>query len=99
MKLGHVYKKAVLREFTDDTFTVQKPREPWMGILGPVLIGEVGDILNIVFYNMASHPVSIHPHGVRYQKIHEGTCINILTKIQIKFLTHDHILYLSYSVY
>ncbi|XP_054706343.1 hephaestin-like [Uloborus diversus] len=21
---------------------------------------------------MASHPVSIHPHGVRYQKIHEG---------------------------
>lgn len=73
LKLGHVYKKAVLREFTDDTFTVQKPREPWMGLLGPVLIGEVGDILNIVFYNMASHPVSIHPHGVRYQKIHEGT--------------------------
>lgn len=72
MKLGHVYKKAVLREFTDETFTVQKPRQPWMGILGPVLIGEVGDILNIVFYNMASHPVSMHPHGVRYQKIHEG---------------------------
>ncbi|KFM81979.1 Hephaestin-like protein 1, partial [Stegodyphus mimosarum] len=72
LKLGKVYRKAVLREYTDDTFTEQKPRDPWMGILGPILQGEVGDILNIVFYNMASHPVSIHPHGVRYQKIHEG---------------------------
>ncbi|GIY90425.1 hephaestin-like protein [Caerostris darwini] len=72
LKLGKVYKKSILWEFTDDTFTIRKPKDPWMGLLGPILQGEVGDILNIVFYNMASHPLSIHPHGVRYQKIHEG---------------------------
>ncbi|XP_042894913.2 hephaestin-like protein [Parasteatoda tepidariorum] len=72
LKLGQIYRKAILWEYTDETFTIQKPKEPWMGILGPVLQGEVGDILNIVFYNMANHPLSIHPHGVRYQKIHEG---------------------------
>ncbi|GBM15077.1 Hephaestin-like protein [Araneus ventricosus] len=72
LKIGKVYKKAILWEFTDDTFTIRKPKDSWMGLLGPVLQGEVGDILNIVFYNMASHPLSIHPHGVRYQKIHEG---------------------------
>ncbi|GFY46394.1 ceruloplasmin, partial [Trichonephila inaurata madagascariensis] len=72
LKIGKVYKKALLWEFTDDTFTIRKPKAPWMGLLGPILQGEVGDILNIVFYNMASHPLSIHPHGVRYRKIHEG---------------------------
>lgn len=33
-------------------------------ILGPLLRGEVGDILTVVFKNNASRPYSVHAHGV-----------------------------------
>lgn len=33
-------------------------------ILGPLLRGEVGDILIVVFKNNASRPYSVHAHGV-----------------------------------
>uniref|UniRef100_A0A8C3VR61 Ceruloplasmin n=1 Tax=Catagonus wagneri TaxID=51154 RepID=A0A8C3VR61_9CETA len=65
--LGSRYKKAVFREYTDATFRVPRPRtgpEEHLGILGPLLKGEVGDILTVVFKNNASRPYSIHAHGV-----------------------------------
>src|SRR5581483_10864678 len=37
---GHVYKKAVYREYTDGTFATRKPRAPqdeYLGLLGPIL--------------------------------------------------------------
>jgi manganese oxidase len=73
--IGRVYKKAIYREYTDDSFTTLKTRAPedqYLGLLGPVLRGEVGDTLKIVFRNHASHPYSMHPHGVRYRKDSEG---------------------------
>lgn len=33
-------------------------------ILGPLLRGEVGDIITVVFKNNASRPYSVHAHGV-----------------------------------
>lgn len=33
-------------------------------VSGPLLRGEVGDILTVVFKNKASRPYSIHAHGV-----------------------------------
>ncbi|XP_019376637.1 PREDICTED: hephaestin [Gavialis gangeticus] len=65
--LGSKYKKAVYREYTDGTFKILKNRssdDEHLGILGPFIWAEVGDVLNIVFKNSATHPYSIHAHGV-----------------------------------
>jgi len=74
-RIGTVYRKAIYREYTDGTFTQLKPRPPegeYLGLLGPVLRGEVGDTIQVVFKNNATHPFSMHPHGVFYLKDSEG---------------------------
>ena len=43
-----------------------------MGVLGPFIRAEVGDIIKVVFRNNASREYSIHPQGVRYNKSYEG---------------------------
>src|SRR5258708_23577938 len=50
--------------------------EQYLGILCPVLYGEVGDTIKIFFKNNASRPFSMHPHGVLYQKNSEGSGYN-----------------------
>jgi FtsP/CotA-like multicopper oxidase with cupredoxin domain len=70
-----VYRKAIFREYTDATFRTLKPRsDDWvhLGILGPLIRAEVGDTIKFVFKNNASHPFSVHPHGVFYAKDSEG---------------------------
>ncbi len=74
-RIGHVYRKAIYREYTDETFSTLKPRPPkWehLGLLGPVLRAEVDDTIQVVFKNNASIPYSVHPHGVFYTKSSEG---------------------------
>ena len=74
-RIGSTYRKAIYREYTDATFTQLKPRGPeWehLGMLGPVLRAEVGDTIKVVFKNNATHPFSMHPHGVFYAKESEG---------------------------
>jgi hephaestin len=69
------YRKVLYREYTDSTFGTLKPREPkWehLGLLGPMIRGEVGDTIRIVFRNNATRPYSMHPHGVFYKKDSEG---------------------------
>jgi FtsP/CotA-like multicopper oxidase with cupredoxin domain len=78
-RIGSVYKKAQYREYTDATFSTLKVRpatEQYLGILGPVLRGEVGDTIKVVFKNNATHPYSMHPHGVLYAKDSEGADYN-----------------------
>jgi manganese oxidase len=75
-RIGTKYLKAVYREYTDDSFQTLKPRKPeeqYLGTVGPVLHAEVGDTIQVVFRNNATHPYSIHPHGVAYDKSSEGT--------------------------
>jgi manganese oxidase len=75
-KIGRVFKKAVFREYVDARFNTLKQRpkdERYLGILGPVLYGEVGDTIKIFLKNNASRPYSMHPHGVLYQKNSEGS--------------------------
>ena len=77
--IGRVYKKAIYREYANASFSTLKPRSPeeqYLGILGPVLRGAVGDTIKVVFKNKASHPYSMHPHGVLYQKDSEGADYN-----------------------
>ncbi len=74
--IGSVYQKALYREYTDSTFTHLKPRPPeWqhLGFVGPILQAEVGDTIRVVFKNNGTHPYSIHPHGVFYEKDSEGS--------------------------
>lgn len=78
-QIGRVYKKAIYREYTDATFTVLKKRhagDAYLGLLGPILRAEVGDTIKVVFKNNATHPFSMHPHGVLYQKNSEGADYN-----------------------
>ncbi|MFZ0737992.1 MAG: multicopper oxidase domain-containing protein [Candidatus Acidiferrales bacterium] len=74
-RIGTKYLKAVYREYTDDTFQTLKPRsaqDQYLGTVGPVLHAEVGDTIKVVFKNNGSHPFSMHPHGVAYDKSSEG---------------------------
>ena len=77
-RIGGKYLKAMYRQFTDATFTHRVPRPEWMGFLGPILSGEQGDIIRIVFKNMAyqaGRNFSMHPHGAQYTKENEGETI------------------------
>jgi manganese oxidase len=59
-------------QYTDATFTAKVLPNASLGILGPVLRGVVGEYLVITFLNRTSQPVSMHPHGVKYDKDSEG---------------------------
>ncbi len=70
-RIGHIYRKALYREYTDATFATRKPRpaqDEYLGLLGPILRAEVGETIKVVFKNNASRPFSMHPHGVFYEK-------------------------------
>ncbi|XP_030648847.1 hephaestin-like protein 1 [Chanos chanos] len=74
-RLGGEYVKVVYRLYSDDTFTTKKERtsaETHLGLLGPVLRAEVGDVLLVTFMNKADRNYSIQPHGLQYDKQFEG---------------------------
>lgn len=73
------FRKAIYREYTDATFTALKPRPPqWehLGILGPLIRAEVGDIVKVTFKNNTKIFCSMHPHGLAYAKESEGALYN-----------------------
>ncbi|XP_061096678.1 ceruloplasmin [Conger conger] len=75
-RIGGKYKKAVYKEYTDNTFTTRKERtaeEEHLGILGPVIRAEEGDTIRVIFRNKATHPYSMQPHGVEYAIKQDGT--------------------------
>lgn len=59
-------------QYTDATFTVRALTNPALGVLGPMLRGVVGEYLAVTLLNRTHQPVSLHPHGVRYDKDSEG---------------------------
>ncbi|XP_077584126.1 coagulation factor V [Stigmatopora nigra] len=65
------YKKVVFREY-DKFFTRQKFHEPSLGLLGPTLRAQEGEILVVTFRNLASEPYNLHSHGIAYAKQSEG---------------------------
>jgi hypothetical protein len=64
--------KLRYEQYTDDTFQARVMKEPRLGLLGPALRGVVGDYLVITFLNRTPRPLSLHPHGVKYDKDSEG---------------------------
>jgi manganese oxidase len=67
-------KLAKLRyvQYTDDTFKAKVIQNPRLGMLGPALRGVVGEFLAVTFLNRTEQPLSLHPHGVKYDKDSEG---------------------------
>src|SRR5262245_51678851 len=59
-------------QYTDATFTTKLLQNSRLGVLGPVLRGVVGETLAVTFLNRTQFPVSMHPHGVKYDKDSEG---------------------------
>ncbi|CAN9501344.1 unnamed protein product [Ophioblennius macclurei] len=72
-RLGGSYYKVIYKEYSDDTFTTEKPKAEHLGILGPVLRAEEGDTLRVTFMNKADRSYSIQPHGLHYDKRFQGS--------------------------
>jgi FtsP/CotA-like multicopper oxidase with cupredoxin domain len=66
------YTKYRYLQYTDASYSKEVPQPEWMGILGPQLQAEVGDTFKVHFKNMADKPLSMHPHGVRYDEDNDG---------------------------
>ncbi len=66
------HRKVRYVEYADETFKTRKPQPEWLGVLGPIIRAEVGDTVVVHFWNRARGTYSMHPHGLRYTKDHEG---------------------------
>jgi manganese oxidase len=79
-RIGASYYRMLYREYADASFTTLKSAvDPqyaatWahLGSLGPAIQAQVGDTIRVVFRNNTARPVSVHPHGVFYDKNSEG---------------------------
>ncbi|XP_029458196.1 hephaestin-like protein 1 isoform X2 [Rhinatrema bivittatum] len=72
-RIGSKYKKVLYREYHNGDFAKAKartPEEEHLGILGPTIRAEVGEIISVVFKNNARRPYSIHAQGV--QEVNAG---------------------------
>ncbi|GIL48450.1 hypothetical protein Vafri_4968 [Volvox africanus] len=64
--IGSKYRKAVFRAYTDESFTVRASMPSYYGTMGPTLVVEVGDILEVHLRNNLtdlSYPVNIQLGG------------------------------------
>ncbi len=73
VQANHSSMKTRYVAYTDATFTTRERENPSLGILGPVLRGVVGQNLVVTFWNRADVPLSMHPHGLKYDKDSEGS--------------------------
>ena len=76
-RIGSIYKKAVFREYTDNTFSRRKrggqgSRDEHYALSGPPIRAQVGEHVIVVVLNMASRPYSFLPNGVSITKKNEG---------------------------
>ncbi len=60
-------------QYADAAFSARILPDPRLGILGPVIRGTTGEYVSVTFLNRGWLPLSIHPHGVRYDKDSEGS--------------------------
>jgi manganese oxidase len=62
-RLGYTYHKVMYRQYTDGTFSQLVPRDPYLGLMGPVLHAEVGDTIVIHFKNRSHISADMEPIG------------------------------------
>ena len=71
--LNRVAWKIRYVQYADPNFTARVLPSERLGILGPVLRGTTGEYLAVTVLNRSWRPVSMHPHGLRYDKDNEGS--------------------------
>lgn len=70
---SHVFDKTRYIEYTDASYSIQKPQPEWLGVLGPIIRAVEGDTVMVHFCNHSSKgSFGMHPHGFRYSKDNEG---------------------------
>ncbi len=60
-------------QYADANFSARVLPTERLGILGPVLRGTAGQYLEVTFLNRGWRPLSMHAHGVKYDKDSEGS--------------------------
>lgn len=60
-------------QYADANFSARVLPAERLGIMGPVLRGTTGQYLAVTFLNRSWLPLSMHPHGVKYDKDSEGS--------------------------
>ena len=60
-------------QYADPAFTARVLPSARLGIMGPVIRGVGGETIAVTLYNRCWRPVSMHPHGVLYDKDSEGS--------------------------
>ena len=70
--IGGRYWKALFFEYTNSSFTEKKPKEKYLGFLGPVIRAEVGDTIVVHFKNKVRLSISVQKlrsaHNLKTQK-------------------------------
>src|SRR5687768_12940588 len=66
------YQKYRYVGYRDGRYAERLPQPKWAGILGPQLRAVVGDTIKVHFLNRTDRPLSMHPHGLFYDKNNEG---------------------------
>ena len=73
--IGGIYEKGFFSEYTDATFTTSvftPPEFIHLGILGPVLKGEIGDTIVVTLKNDLPFNISLYLQGVSFPKSEDG---------------------------
>ncbi|KAF4626427.1 hypothetical protein G7Y89_g11732 [Cudoniella acicularis] len=72
--IGTTYDKALYRGYTGPDFMQRSEQPDWLGFTGPILRGEVGDMIEIMFVNkLDSFYATMHSMGLFYTKDSEGS--------------------------
>lgn len=71
--LNRVSWKIRYIQYADPEFSARVLPTERLGILGPVLRGTTGEYLAVTVLNRSWRPISMHPHGVHYDKDSEGS--------------------------
>jgi len=78
-RIGSKYVKCLYVGYTDGTFTTPSPQTTEVmenGFLGPVIRAVVGDSITVVLRSNCTIPVTLHAHGLKYDKDSEGAAYN-----------------------
>ena len=70
--IGGIYEKGFFAEYTDATFSTSVNTSIHLGILGPVLKGEVGDTIVVTLKNDLPFNISLYLQGVSFPKSEDG---------------------------
>lgn len=61
--IGTRYDKALYRGYTDATFETRSEQPDWLGFQGPIIRGEVGDMIEVVIPKSKAFSFSILSFG------------------------------------